>query len=380
MSRDEHLDDLPAGADVRVTLSRRELSRARRQRQGRNRKIGALLFVVLLIAFLRWHSPQAPGLVVAWPNSQKWGSATLENGATVVIRAGQPFVVSLSNPNDWDVSWHYTGVTGEGLPITWPAAGSVDKLELHCHARPRGWQKWVSWLWPTRQLFLQGTAPVALSDRRFVVVPLPGAPIRLSSRVVATHEVSPEARWDERALPLLEEAARDAKTLSVGATWTIVTAPSQRSLVGQSSTRTPLRSADAANAPGMSSTPDDTATYAILSPESFRDATQSLTECAQIIALRAPQTSIKWLAREKPTGDQPRAVLWLDFKPIVAAKTTRHRRRHHQSDTSIGARSGWVVRAGDVKATPVDWWSALPLSSQNVNATPQPTPEISPRD
>ena len=391
MSRDEHMDDIPAGADARVTQSRREQGRVRRQKRNRRQIVGVLLCLALLVALIRAMAPGAPILRVTWPDAQKLGSATLENGATVVMRNGQPFVVSSPDANGWDVSWRYTGVKGEGWPITWSASGSLDKLEMSCRARSHGWQKAVSWLWPTRELFLQGTAPVALGNRRFVVVPLAGAPIRLSSRVIAAQEVSPEARWDERALPLLESAARNAKTLSPGATWTIVQSPKVRDASAPIASLNGISSTRSAAAPNADAT-QDTATYAILPVNSFRDTAAALTECAQIIAARAPQTSIKWTAREKPVGKEAAALLWLDFKPIPAPKTRTKRRRRRKTPAtiakpSIGARGGWIVRAGESKGTPIDWWNDSLSSTQAVGATPQPTvsptssptPKTSPR-
>ncbi len=357
--------DIPRGADIRVTQLRREESRARRQRLQTRQAASALAFLALLFLVVRVLAPAAPDLVVTWPNAQKLGRATLENGATVAIRAGQPFAVSPTDARNWDVSWNYTGVGGAGVPVAWPAAGSLDKLELHCRARAVGWQKTVSWLWPTRRLFLQGTAPVALdkTGRRFVVMPMSGAPIRLSSRVVAAYEVSPEARWNERALPLLEEAVRNAPSLKSGATWTIFKMPSQKSLKpATSSTGNVAATGD--KAPGDSA-PDDAATYAVLSPDSFTDATKTLVEIAQIIAHRAPQTNIKWIAREKPGAKQPRALLRLDFDQMP---TLTKRRRHRKAAVPIGARGAWVVRAGGSKATPFDWWSAPLAPSPNANS------------
>ena len=373
MRRDELLDDdVPAGADVRVTQLRREESRARRQRQFRRHAMGVFAFVVALVLLIRVFAPSAPDLVVSWPNAQKLGRATLENGATVVIRAGQPFSVAPTDASRWDVSWNYTGVGGMGVPVAWPAAGSLDKLELNCRARAVGWQKAISWLWPTRRLWLQGTSPVALGGRRFVVIPAAGAPVRLSSRVLADAAVSGEARWDERALPLLEEAVRNAKTLKSGATWTILKMPSQKSLKPATSSTRNVESAE-------NSAPDDLSTYAVLSPASFDDAAKTLAECAQIIARRAPQIGIKWIAREHATGEsvasknatgnQPRALLWLDFQTPRRAKTSR-RRRHRKTIASIGARGGWVVRAGESKAKSVDWWRDASAKTRTSGAAP----------
>ncbi len=365
--RQELPDDLPAGGDARVTLRRREESRARRQRARKRNAAGALLFVVLAVAVIRWRSPQAPHLRVVWPNTEKLGAATLESGSTLVLRAGQPFVVSPVDAANWDVLWHYDGARGEGLPIVWPPSGNLDTLEMSYRARAQGWQRLVSWLWPTRFVSLQGTAAVSLGEGRYVVVPQPGAPVRLSSRVVASREMSPEARWNESALPLLEEAARRSSSLSSGATWTIVRPLSELRTQNELRTQSAAKGTSASstrNRTNADSSPvtakNDTATYAVLSSESFRDPVLALRQCAQIIAARAPQASIKWIARETP-GVLPRALLWLDFNSPKTSKK-RRRNRAHQISPVVGSRGGWVVRSGDVLATSVDWWSTSQTS------------------
>ena len=336
---------------------------------------------------IRVLAPTPPNLVVSWPDAEKLGRATLQNGATVAIRSGEPFVVMLSdtsavepdeasavapvNAQKWDVSWSYVGARGTGWPVVWPPSGSLDKLEMSCRARAVGWQKAVSWLWPTRELWLWATAPVALGERRFVVVPMAGEPVRVSSRVVASRE----ARWDERALPLLEFAVRHAKALQPSATWTIVNAPTasepnasaptasapNRQPIATTSTRNSASadktSADKTNSDDSAFPPSrDTATYVVLSPGSFGNSIEALTQCAQIIAARAPQIGIKWIAREKPVAGQPGALLWLDF--AAAKKTVPKRRRKSAAPAKkIGARGGWFVRAGTNQSVPVDWWS-----------------------
>ncbi|HVF85309.1 MAG TPA: hypothetical protein VM821_04960 [Abditibacteriaceae bacterium] len=366
LSRNKYPDDLPAGGDVRVTQRRREESRARRQRIQKLCVTGALLFLVLVVVVTRWRSPQAPSLRVVWPSSQKLGEATLQSGSTLVLRAGQPFVVSPVGATKWDVSWRYSDAKGQGFPVTWTPSGSLDTLEMTCRARSAGWQRLISWLWPTRFVSLHATEAVPLGEGRFVVVPQKGAPVRLSSRVVASHELSPETQWHESALPLLEEAARRSSSLSRGATWTIVRSPNEsredksstRNQAERSSKPTPQIRTDSTDSEEKAK--NDTATYAVLSPGSFRDPVQALTQCAQIMAARAPHVGIKWVAREK-LGKQPRALLWLSFN---SPKTLKQRRQDRAPQTlpSVGARGGWVVRSGEVVGTSVNWWDKAQTS------------------
>lgn len=408
---DERFDEIPSGGDVRVTQRRRAEKAERRRLQSRRNALIFIAFVGVLALAIRAGAPRNPQLLVSWPNAQKLGAATLENDATVVIRGGQPFLVTPIDAQNWDVTWHYAGARGDGLPVTWPPAGSLDSLEMNCRPRAQGWARWISWLWPTRNIVLHGTSAVSLGAQRFVVMAQNGAPIRLSSRVVAAQNIAAEAVWDERALPLLEEAARRSSALAPGATWTIA-APSasnssitstQNSKNGEpsdtkssassphsvssphsapnvaykSSTRNVPSSNASADAKRVEASANNksengdfvatrgTATYAILVPQSFRDPVEALTQCAQIIAARAPQAGIKWIAREKVFGRQARALLWIDFK-TPKRLSRRQLRRLRRSGTvtksafAVGARGGWVVRAGDTSATPVDWWNSSP--------------------
>ena len=316
LPRARDVDSVDRGGDLDVTRQRIENARLRREIQRRRFFQGLALFLVLFVLIARWRSPREPQIVVAWP-SQALGSSTLPNGTTVLMRGGQPFIVTILNATDWKVGWKWNGGEGEGLPMRWSPSGNLDTLQLKCRARPVGAQWLWSWLWPTRVLVLQGTSPVPIGGKRFVVVPQPGAPIRVSSRVVAqaSAQAATEARWHENALPLLEAAARNP-SLKSGAIWTIV--PS-------SDGRTPAR---------------DDSTYASLSPSSFSDAAAALTQVAQQIEVLAPKTDIKWIARLQPSDGVPRALLWLDFE----------KRRQ------VGARGGWIVESGNSVAQPTKWW------------------------
>ena len=372
LSRNKHLDDLPAGGDVRVTQRRKEDSRARRQSALKRNAAGALLFVVLAVVVIRWCSPQAPPLRVVWPNTEKLGEARLQSGSTLLLRSGQPFSVSPVSATKWDVSWSYSDAKGEGFPVTWSPSGNFDTLEMTCRPRAAGWQRLVSWLWPARFVSLHATEAVALGEGRYVVAPQKGAPVRLSSRVVASYETSPEARWHESALPLLEEAARQS-SLARGATWTIARPPDESRAQNKSRAQDEPNTQNEASRPRESSTRNqanaadsatkektDDATYAVLSPQSFRDPVQALTQCAQVMAARAPRAGIKWIAHENP-GKQPRALLWLSFD---SPETSRPRRSNRASQVPpiVGARGGWVVRKGGTVGESVNWWDKLQTS------------------
>ena len=310
------VDSVDRGGDLDVTRQRIENARIRHEMQRRRFLQGLALFLVLFVLMVRWRSPQEPQFVVAWP-SATLGSSRLPNGATISMRGGQPFTVTVVDAKLWNVRWNWSGGEGEGLPMRWSPNGNLDRLTLKCRAKPQGAQVLWSWLWPPRVLEVNGTSPVPLGNKRFVVVPQPGAPIRISSRVVAQASTpnSTEARWHEKALPLLEIAARN-KILKSGATWTIVLSADGR---------TPAR---------------DDSTYAALSDSSFQNPAAALTQIARQIESASPQTDIKWVARLSPAKDTPRAILWLNFEK---------RRR-------VGARGGWIVQSGNSVAQPTRWW------------------------
>ena len=309
-------DENARGGDIDVTRRRLENSRLRRAKQSRQFLQVFALCALLFVLAVRWWSPREPQLSVAWP-SATLGSSRLPNGATISMRGGQPFTATIVDAALWNVRWNWSGGEGEGLPMRWSPSGNSDQLVLRCRAKPAGAQWLWSWLWPTRVLEVNGTSPVPLGNRRFVVVPQPGAPIRVSSRVVAqaSTQVATEARWHENALPLLEIAARNT-ILKSGATWTIV--PSADG-------RTPAR---------------DDSTYVALSDSSFQNPADALTQIARQIETLSPKTDIKWVARLAPTKDTPRAILWLDFE----------KRR------KVGARGGWIVQSGNSVAQPTRWW------------------------
>src|SRR4028119_2054420 len=92
-----------------------------RERASRQKRITFLVLAVLLaliVLLVWWRAPQAPQMVVTWPNPQKYGQRVLDDGAIVLLRSGQPFSVSVPNSSDWDLSGSTKDTVVKGERIT----------------------------------------------------------------------------------------------------------------------------------------------------------------------------------------------------------------------------------------------------------------------
>lgn len=307
------------------THLRLEQIRERSQRQKRWGLLALLLFFALLITLLRSRAPQAPQLVVTWPTPQKYGTKTFDSGATVLLRPGQPFTVSVTNSGAWNLSGSTGDTVVKGSRITWSPTTSRSTLTVRCRPAARGLRLLYAWLWPTRVLTLNGTSAVKSGNMLYHLVPQPGDAIWLSSRVLATGETT----WDERALPLLQNAIPPT---AKNAVWTM-----ERSF-------------------GASLTKGDNGTYAALRdlPQSSEAVPQVMAQVAQNIAAKVPTASIKFIVRlENPA--QPRGILRLAFD-------------------GKGSRGGWIKSAPTGPAAPFTWWqdetdSREPLAPANPSSS-----------
>ncbi len=340
------------------TPQRLERVRARARRQKRI-ALAVLLGVLALLALGLWRSaPPAPRLIVTWPSPQKYGRRTFESGATVLLRSGNAFTVSVTDAERWNISGDTPNTridkSNRARQILWQPTAPSETLRVHCRAVAGGWRSLLARLWPTRTLTLNGTTAASSGGLRYYVHPRPGAPVWLSSQIVATDE----AKWDERALPLLEAAAQDlrqpprravaASNATAGTTAAVVPPFTHWRLV-----RSFKETKD-------SVVPGDTGTYAVAPlPEPLFE----MPRIAQNLARRRPDTSIKIMARLDT--DPPRGVLRLAFDtPEADGKSENSKndndRERDKSDakdaTAQGARAGWVINAGDKAATPLLWW------------------------
>lgn len=345
------------------THERLERVRARARRQKRI-ALAVLLGVLGLLALGLWRSaPPPPRLIVTWPSPQKYGRRTFESGATVLLRSGNAFTVSVTDAERWNISGDTPNTridkSNRARQILWQPTSPSETLRVHCRAVAGGWRSLLARLWPTRTLTLNGTTAASSGGLRYYVHPRPGAPVWLSSQIVATDE----AKWDERALPLLEAAAQDLRQAPRRAATTNAASPNATAATPAVSAPifTHWRLVRSFKETKDSVVPGDTGTYAVAP---LAEPLLELPRVAQNLARRRPATSIKIMARLDT--EPPRGVLRLAFDTPEAdgknenGKNDNNRNGRKQDDAkdaaAQGARAGWVINAGDKAATPLLWW------------------------
>ncbi|HEX8234389.1 MAG TPA: hypothetical protein VF600_00370 [Abditibacteriaceae bacterium] len=315
------------------TAQRLLRSRERASRQKRITLLVVALLLALLVLLVWWRAPRAPQLVVTWPNPQKYGQRVLDDGATVLLRSGQPFSVSVPNAADWDLSGSTKDTVVKGERITWSPTESSSTLEVRCRPVANGLARLVSWIWPTRVVRLNGTTGVTAGQSRVHLVPEPGSPVWLSSQVMADSAIT----WDERVIPLLQFVAPRSGNGSSGQPYWVLTNSFGESLLkGDEGTYARLAAVQAG------------ASGAAARSANAGRIEETLATIARQIAGRSPKASIKFIARyeqEKSDG-----VLRLAFD-------------------GTAARGGWVRQNG--QASPFFWWEDL--ASVSPSSTLQPS-------
>lgn len=177
--------------------------RARRWRRVRNLAIIAVLLlmtglVASTIAAAR--APDAPSLIVTWPKSKV--AQVLASDQIVLGRGGQPFEVGITNPADWQVTWKSGSAQQQEGNFKWAPTESSGDLKVSCHPIARGWERYFGFLWPDRQVSLASvTAKSGGNYARQITTGMDG--VWVFPRIFALGAVS----WDERALPILGQAA-----------------------------------------------------------------------------------------------------------------------------------------------------------------------------
>jgi hypothetical protein len=280
-----------------------------------------------------WRAPRAPQLVVTWPNPQKYGQRVLNDGAIVLLRSGQPFSVSVPNSADWNLSGSTKDTVVKGARITWSPTESSSTLEVHCRPIAKGVARAVAWIWPTRVVQLHGTTGVPSGPSRVHLVPEPGSKVWLASQVVADSAVT----WDERVIPLLQQVVRGKDTVAAtDAHWVLTSSFDSSPAQGDVGTYARLATVPSPSDAAVSATTLGSAS----APSSTNRVEEALAVMARQIAGRAPNASIKFVARyEKEESD---GILRIAF-----------------DDT--GARGGWIRQNG--QASPFFWWDDLVSTS-----------------
>jgi hypothetical protein len=282
-------------------------------------------------------APEPPGLVVRWVQADV--SQRLASTANVRLQRGGSFLVSLTEPEAWEVSAESDPPTalGEGKDgRRWSPSGESATLLLRPRARVEGVNRVRSWFWTKPEMKLTAVAPQSVGDFRFEVTPPQGG-MWLAPYVYAKVPVS----WDERALVLLSEPLRPALAgrLELSSSATLPAAPAAvaaAALPGPSRSPGPDQplwwvvpsfAADA-KTPAAEG---DAGTYAKLnSNQPERD----MARVAALIARAQPDASLRYIVR-------------LDAKPPHGILRI--------AMDGKGDRKAWIKRVGEASGGPVIW-------------------------
>jgi hypothetical protein len=322
------ISDSQLQASLERTARRRAEARDRQRRQMRNIALAVLAVVVVLGALVAGiaaggEKAMPPEVVaVTWPhgeNQPPLPSQFVANGATLLIKNGQPLRVSLPDAAKWDASWRTPEVQTNGDSFDWTPTNAPSTLTVSARAKLAGWKKLLAWRWPSREITLKGIAgktPGNGDAGGFLhEVEAPDAGLWLHNRVMARKAL---LRYDDRALKVLGEAAAqldaaagDAAT-ATSAIWQLIPAFD-----------------------GGELSPGDTGTNALLKTE---NPAQDAREAFKILDRLAPKATIKVIVEEGSPGASGEARFRLSFD-------------------DKGGRFVWVQAAGADKATPQDWWN-----------------------
>ncbi|HEX8552221.1 MAG TPA: hypothetical protein VF681_11785 [Abditibacteriaceae bacterium] len=321
-------------ADYRISQARLDRVRERATRQKRMALLGIGVLAVLVLVFalasgFRREKVAPPNVVLTWPSPEKYGKRTFK-GVTqkdgsvlvgeVLARSGQPFSIAVASGARWDASFiSDTATTNEG-ETQWKPKGD-ETLKVFVRPKSEGVRKLVAWAQPKNELVVVARAEKILDTNRRSVK-MSGASVWVSQNVATKPDG--EGQWDQRAIPLLEKAARSIPADNLGTKRSMAAAQPRWQIV---------------QGFGAKRAADDKASYFSLqsAPAPAEDAAITMTEIARFIAERASQASIKWIVANAGSADAT-AILRLEFD-------------------GSGARGGWVKRAGETEATPLRWWN-----------------------
>jgi hypothetical protein len=303
-----------------ILAGERKLAMKRQQhrRQKRFLWIGAAILAFLLplgvtAGVVAGRAPMAPSLVVTWPKPKV--RQVLAPGQTLLARQGQPFSITTTNSEKWDVTWQGTGISSKGSEFNWAPASEQAELLVLCRPLASGWEQSFAWLWPTRQIALKTVAAQKTGDYGRVLDAGAGG-TWVYPHVFASGKVS----FDERALPLLASAIE---------------------LVPRSALSSRLASAEGKITPRLwqivgdfegNSAPTQAGTFASLHAP---DIENTLPAVSRHILKIAPQISLKFVLRLDK--DPQEGIMRLDFDG------KRERR-------------AWVRRAGQSAGGPLTGW------------------------
>lgn len=184
----------------------RKLAVKRQQRRNEKRRFIATVIALAVVLPLcvvagavAARAPSAPSLVVTWPKPKV--RQVLAPGQTLLARSGQPFSISVTDEENWYVTWEAAGVESGGREFTWAPTESTGELIANCHPIANDWKRFFTRLWPTRRISLKTVSARKTGDYgRILEAGSQGAWVY--PHIFAAGTVS----FDERALPLLASA------------------------------------------------------------------------------------------------------------------------------------------------------------------------------
>lgn len=192
-----------------IASGERRLARARqRQRRARRTVFWALLAaaigipIAIAAGVATNRAPDAPFLVVTWPKPKI--PQTLASGQTVLMRQGQPLMVTVTNANDWEINWRAGEVSDSGEDFTWSPTPEKRALNAICKPRARDWTSYFAFLWPRRDLNLSAAFAKRGDEGNayFRSLNADEKGVWVFPHIQAVGNV----QWDERALPHLGTA------------------------------------------------------------------------------------------------------------------------------------------------------------------------------
>ena len=320
------ISDSQVERSLERTEQRRLEAEAARKRQKTALFMGAALLVLLIVvggmalgALSGRQKPNVTTVALTWPHGEKEVPLEAQNvgdGATLLIKSGQPLRLNLPQSDVWDVSWKTSDVQTAGTNFDWAPSGSSGEVTAVIKPHLTGWKKLFSFGQITREirlLGLAGTAPQAVKNSGFLHdIETPAGGLWLHYRVLAKVPV----RYDDRAVKAFGEVAnqlgnKQSDTLAPDAPlWLLIPAFS-----------------------GEKSVPNDNGTNALLKTENpAADARKAFT----ILNRLEPKATIKVIVENDKNGAAGEARFRLSFD-------------------DKGGRFVWVRGEGNEKATPQNW-------------------------
>lgn len=316
----------------------RKLALKRQQRVQEKRRFVVLCVVLsilvplsLMAGIVAAGAPSAPSLVVTWPKPKV--RQVLAPGQTVLARAGQPFTVGVTNPENWQVTWKAAGIESESTAFPWGPTDEKSALIATCRAKVTGWRSYFAWTWPRREISLQATSARKVGDYGRAL-DAGSSGVWVYPYVFATSNV----QFDERALPLLASAISQLPGADLSEKLsTIATKPTSSlwQIVADFEGTTPATPSDEVS----------DSTFAILHAP---DIETSLPQIAGNIVKTTPEASVKFVLRLDK--DPAEGILRLAFD-------------------GKQERRAWVRRAGESAGGPFTGW-------EDGDATPNLPPTL----